>query len=373
MKKAIFLNFIFFYICINSYTQQTVSIDNAIRSAGIYLSGNLPHNSKIAILNIQSDNPKISEYILEELSALLVNDRTLVLVDRRDLDLIRQEEQFQKSGEVSDETAQRIGHKLGAQTIISGSFINFGNQYRLRIQAIAVETAQVQGVITAPVKTDKTLRGLTQETVNTNNDTILSSLHDKNRLYLGAKAGLSLGYYDNGGALADKTLYPSQTISGIPSYNASLFISAPIWSLLAIQTEVILTRDTFELFSGNNSLMTVSYNSLMIPLLVKLVWRPSIFMLQGYTGAYLSIPLGQAEIKHRNGSYTADLSLLSGFMAGGGLGIKLGYGSIIADIRYATDFSYIKANNSGRTFDLSHGNKVHFTLGYEIGILPKLT
>jgi len=75
-------------------------------------------------------------------------------------------------------------------------------------------------------------------------------------------------------------------------------------------------------------------------------------------------------VKHRNGSYSANFSLMSGFMAGGGFGIKLGPGSIIADIRYATDFSNVIINYNG-TRDVSHRNKVYFALGYEFGLIPK--
>jgi hypothetical protein len=240
----------------------------------------------------------------------------------------------------------------------------------MRIRAIAVETAQVQGLTTIQVKADKTLRGLAQDAGGSGNNNAFDSLHDRNRLYLGAKAGLSVGNYDNAGGLADKAVYPSQSITGTPAFDASLFASVSIWSLLAIQAEAMLTNDSFELFSGNSSLMTVSYNSLMIPLLAKLVWRPSIFMVQGYAGAYLSLPMGQAEVKHRNGSYSAGFSLLPGFMAGGGFGVKLGPGSVIADIRYAADFGDVTINYNGAK-DVSRRNKTYFALGYEFGLIQK--
>jgi hypothetical protein len=239
----------------------------------------------------------------------------------------------------------------------------------MRIRAIVVETAQVQGLTTVQVKMDKTLRGLAGGG-GAGNDNAFDSLHDRNRLYVGARAGLSIGNYDNGGGLADRAVYPSQTINGIPAFDASLFASVPVWSLLAVQAEATLTNDSFELFSGKTSLMKISYNSLLIPLLAKLTWRPSVFMLQGYGGAYLSLAMGQMEVKHRNGSYSAGFSLLPGFMAGGGAGVKLGPGYVIADIRYAADFGNVKINYNG-TKNVSHRAKTFFALGYEIGLMPK--
>jgi hypothetical protein len=99
-KKTVLLFFLLFCVCGFSFAQQAVTIDTAVQMASDYLTVNLPRNHKVAILNIESDTPKISEYVMEELSALLVNDRSLVVVDRRDLDLIRQEERFQMSGTV---------------------------------------------------------------------------------------------------------------------------------------------------------------------------------------------------------------------------------------------------------------------------------
>jgi TolB-like protein len=81
--------------------------------------------------------------VLEELSGYLVNSRKLVVVDRNNLNVIRQEEQFQLSGEVSDESAQSIGKKLGAQVVVSGSLSSTGKVYRFRIRALVVETAVV--------------------------------------------------------------------------------------------------------------------------------------------------------------------------------------------------------------------------------------
>jgi hypothetical protein len=71
---------------------------------------------------------------------------------------------FQLSGEVSDESAQSIGEKLGAQTVISGSLTPFGRLWRMRIRALEVKTARVQGIKTYTIRKDKTLSGLMPKT-----------------------------------------------------------------------------------------------------------------------------------------------------------------------------------------------------------------
>jgi ABC-type glycerol-3-phosphate transport system substrate-binding protein len=111
---------------------------------------------KIAVLNFSSPTEQFSAYVLEELSTRLVNGKKLVVVDRRELDLIRQEENFQMSGEVSDESAQSIGKKLGAQLIVSGSLSSMGHLYRFRIRALSVESAAVEAASATDIRTGDT-------------------------------------------------------------------------------------------------------------------------------------------------------------------------------------------------------------------------
>ncbi|MDR1618896.1 MAG: hypothetical protein LBS06_07615 [Treponema sp.] len=120
-----------------------ISLDRAIREAAVNIEARLEPGMKIALLNFNSPGEGFSEYVLGEISGYLVNSGKLVVVDRRELDLIRQEEQFQLSGEVSDESAQSIGHKLGAQIIVSGSMTSVGGMYRFRVWTLAVESAAI--------------------------------------------------------------------------------------------------------------------------------------------------------------------------------------------------------------------------------------
>jgi TolB-like protein len=120
-------------------------LDLAIRDASDYLNDNIPKGSKIVILNIQSSSSDLSDYIIDELIANTVNDRNFLVVDRQQLDIIRAERDFQWSGEVNDNDAVEIGKTAGAQTIVSGAVNRLGTGYRIRIRALEVQTAQVQG------------------------------------------------------------------------------------------------------------------------------------------------------------------------------------------------------------------------------------
>jgi WD40 repeat protein/TolB-like protein len=120
-------------------------LDIEIRATSDYLNGRLAKGIKIVFLNFQSNCPAVSEYIIDGLIENTVNDGFFKAVDRQNLTLIQQEMNFQLSGEVSDESAQEIGKLLGAQTIVSGAITPLGSSYRLRVRAISVQSAEIQG------------------------------------------------------------------------------------------------------------------------------------------------------------------------------------------------------------------------------------
>ena len=123
----------------------TNDLDAAIREASDYLNNRLPKGNKLLILNVQSEFLALSEYIIDELIANTVNDRIFTVVDRQQLNVIRTELSFQFSGEVDDATAQALGRMAGAQIIISGAISRIGDMYRLRVRALSVQSAQIEG------------------------------------------------------------------------------------------------------------------------------------------------------------------------------------------------------------------------------------
>jgi len=162
MKKYLLILFavILFIVSCVSTPASSDELDMAIREASDYLNNNIPRGSKIVILNIQSDSSALSEYIIEEMIANAVNDRNFTVVDRAQLDLIRQEQNFQLSGEVDDNTALAIGRFFGAQTIVSGRVSELDDRYRMSIRALNVQTAQVQGQYNRNIPAGRTITAL---------------------------------------------------------------------------------------------------------------------------------------------------------------------------------------------------------------------
>jgi TolB-like protein len=147
-------------LCATTAHSQIITLDNAINDAVDQLSGTLNKGSMVAVLSMRTDYPRMASYLVEEITSAIVKKKLFTVVDRSQLDLIRQEEQFQLSGEVSDESARAIGKKLGAQVIITGSFETLGDYHRFRMQAIGVETAAILDRYSANVRNDSVVMSL---------------------------------------------------------------------------------------------------------------------------------------------------------------------------------------------------------------------
>ena len=130
---------------------QESELDKAIEKAGQQIALVLKDGSRVAVFSFYSPSERLSEYALEELSAYLVNTRNFDIVERRHLDEVRKELQFNLSGEVSDESAQSIGKMLGAQYIVVGTFERLGNTWRMRTTTLHVETAKKEIVTSARI------------------------------------------------------------------------------------------------------------------------------------------------------------------------------------------------------------------------------
>ncbi|MDR1863342.1 MAG: penicillin-binding protein activator LpoB [Treponema sp.] len=118
-------------------------LEGAINRSNETLIQKLPEKSTIAVLNIYSENQETSGYIIDELEFRLVNSGHYKMVDRRKLDQIRQEQNFQISGDVSDESAVSIGNMLGATIVITGDISKRSSSNRLVIKALDVQSGQI--------------------------------------------------------------------------------------------------------------------------------------------------------------------------------------------------------------------------------------
>ncbi|GHV69732.1 hypothetical protein AGMMS49928_13370 [Spirochaetia bacterium] len=100
---------------------------------------------KVAIVNVASRDREVGEFVANELEYILVEEG-IVVIDRSQLDFLREEQNLQMSGEIDDNTAVSIGKLAGASIIITGAVTGTGDLRRLRLRALDTQTAQVMAV-----------------------------------------------------------------------------------------------------------------------------------------------------------------------------------------------------------------------------------
>ncbi|MBN2812204.1 MAG: hypothetical protein JXP39_09970 [Spirochaetales bacterium] len=132
-------------------------LDDGIAEISGKLSGRLPAGTKIVIYDISASTQEASSYVIDGLTLELLELGSLRIVDRENIAKVRAELSFQMSGDVSDDSAQRLGAMLGAETLVTGSLDKLSGGYRLSLKAIQVETSEIQYMGTVNIAaTDET-------------------------------------------------------------------------------------------------------------------------------------------------------------------------------------------------------------------------
>jgi hypothetical protein len=130
-------------LLVRSSGTEKPGIDEAIARSCAVLIEELPKNSTIAVLSISSRDIELSNFAIDELEYQLVTAKQFIMVDRKTLDTLRTEQNFQLSGDVSDQSAVAIGNMLGASIVVIGSVSGAGSTQRLTLKALDVKTTQI--------------------------------------------------------------------------------------------------------------------------------------------------------------------------------------------------------------------------------------
>ena len=129
--------------------QPVIENDNlmdCIRKSSYELTEGIPQGTVMGVIKISSSDPGEAEFAEEQLIYFLVQNGKYRIVERKDLDIIRTEQNFQLSGDVDDETAVSIGKMAGAEIVITGTILPFGMDKYLNLRALDVQTAQIRSV-----------------------------------------------------------------------------------------------------------------------------------------------------------------------------------------------------------------------------------
>jgi tetratricopeptide (TPR) repeat protein len=138
-----------------------------IKSIAEEFERDMPAGTYIAVVSLESPSAKFSDFVLEQLDGEITNRKKLQTLNRRKLEEVRKEINFGMSQEVQDDTAARIGHFIGAQVVITGTFTDLGDFCLLRFFATKVETAEHQSSPAETIRKDKTITVLLPASLET--------------------------------------------------------------------------------------------------------------------------------------------------------------------------------------------------------------
>jgi hypothetical protein len=178
-----------------------------------------------------------------------------------------------------------------------------------------------------------------------------------NRLYLGALGGYSMRFFTIPGGGKDVQTFTNFMLGGQASYL--------VLPYLAIQAEVLFTMDTVPVdwIDDTGAKVTDEYQSIsfMFPVMAKGVFGRGPFVIGPFAGLYLTIPLYMKGPDGGTFSYTLPLGVVGGV----DLGMHLGPGLLVLDVRYSRDFGKVKVGGESRY----QRSGVSMSLGYKWGFL----
>jgi hypothetical protein len=142
--------------------------------------------------------------------------------------------------------------------------------------------------------------------------------------------------------------------------------------LLALQLELIMTGDTvvYRGLNVDDEIYNVKYSSfsLMVPVLLRMNFRPGLARLSPLAGLYVVLPLGDTRYRQsRDGSvrsYSASFSVPLGFTLGFEAAMQVGPGELFSDLRYNGDFGTVSITDPDKTKYKRYIFSI--TVGYEL-------
>jgi hypothetical protein len=124
----------------------------ANRASEKFING-LPAGTTIAVMGISSRDTETAAFIMNILQDRLVSANKFKIVDRKYLDAVYAERNFQyNSGEVDDDSMVSMGKMLGANIVITGDIGGSGNSRRLNLKALDVQTGEILVTTIEPLR-----------------------------------------------------------------------------------------------------------------------------------------------------------------------------------------------------------------------------
>ncbi|MDR2952772.1 MAG: penicillin-binding protein activator LpoB [Treponema sp.] len=117
--------------------------ERAVKGAVDSLTSKLPAGSVVMVMKLNATEARLLDDLLERITAAIVQDGKLNIVDRSNQALIQAEQKFQLSGDVDDNSAVSIGKQLGAKYAVLCSITGVSSSRRLILKVLNIETSRI--------------------------------------------------------------------------------------------------------------------------------------------------------------------------------------------------------------------------------------
>lgn len=343
MKKAVAIVLLLAVMVCSLYAAN-IDYDSAVREIIQSLASFLGQNTTVAFVKMESDSEAFADRFTSDIERGLIN-RDCAVVDRKNIDAIIAEMEFQTSGLVNEDQAVSVGNMLGAQMIITATATNIVSSYHIDVKLIDVETAL-------------TRRHLTYDlTQNTNLLNIMrgsSSNIGSQKAGIGVRLGASFQFNKAHEDMVGDGTRPAEKspVGFVPTISAFYRVT----ETLKVQLEASFFTNNgikvigfYDDYSGRILDIDVKYSTLDIPLLVSwnLIREP--VNVDIFAGAYISLPVSTANISYDiegYGTLSGSVNVTSkvfGVVGGFDAGFGLGPGNIVLDARFFYDLQPSKA------------------------------
>lgn len=343
MKKTIAVVLVLVMVFCSLFAANT-DYDTALSDLLNSLASFLGPNTTVAFVQMESDSDAFAERFISDVERGLIN-RDCTVVDRKNIDAVIAEMEFQTSGLVDENQAVSIGNMSGAQMIITAKASNIVSSYHIDVKLIDVETALTRRHLTYDLKQDTNLLNIMHGA---------SSNIGSQKAGIGVRLGASFQFNKAHEDMVGEGTRPAEKspVGFVPTISAFY----RVMETLKIQLEAsfytnngIKVRGFYDDYSGRVLDIDVKYSTLDIPVLVSwnLIREPVNVDL--FAGAYISLPVSTANISYDIEGYgtlsgSVDVtSRVFGVVGGFDAGFGLGPGNIVLDARFFYDLQPWKA------------------------------
>jgi len=157
---------LFFFIIISitvnciTYSRDIFTLDSAIADYSTSLAEIVPKGKTMAIIGFETNKETLLNYFYNSMMENIWKQGGILLYERSKIEALEKELDLSLTGKVNDETAQRIGHFVGVETVVYGSLLKIGDDYLMSIRTASVESGQVLFPKSYDLQLDSRLAGL---------------------------------------------------------------------------------------------------------------------------------------------------------------------------------------------------------------------